>query len=207
MSDVNATSPSELTLLFQSWKTGDPNVLNQVIPMVYDDLRSMARRFFAGQAPQTLQPTDLVHGVYERLMGSATPVFENRMHFFNTARVIMRQLLVEHARIRGAAKRAGGPKTNLDEYETMISQMRVDPDTMLALSRALDTMRTMDPRMCRILELRFFIGLQIEEIAELLDVTPRTIRREWQTARGWLARQLKHDPQARQVFKRGAGGS
>lgn len=202
MSDI---TNSDLTLLFKSWQAGDPEVLNQVIPMVYADLRAMARRFFAGQAPHTLQPTDLVHGVYERLMGSATPVFENRMHFFNTARVIMRQLLVEHARIRGAAKRGGGLNTSLDDDDFVISQMQVDPDTMLALSRALETLKTMDPRRCRILELRFFVGLQIDEIAEVLEVTPRTIRREWQTARSWLARQLEKDPKT-EASKGGADG-
>ncbi len=194
MEDVaNGRVSREITHLFQSWDQGDPDAINQVFVLVYNDLRIMARRFFREGAGLTLQPTALVHHVYERLLDGKPLTFENRVHFFNTARLLMRQILMEHARLRKAAKRGGGqsPET-LDEGQFSLEPSGIDPETLLAMNDCLNRLKEMDPRKHRILELRFFLGLQIDEIAELLGISDSTILREWRTARSWLARELKH---------------
>ena len=173
-----------VTQLLGEWAEGNEEALQRLIPLVYDELRRQARRYFRRErADHTLQSTALVHEAYLRLCLQQAPRFANREHFFAISAQLMRQILVEHARRHRAAKRGGGHKLALDD-SLALANMK-DPD-VIALDEALHQLAQLDPRQSHIVELRFFGGLSITEIASVLHVSPATVKRDWVTARVWL---------------------
>lgn len=159
------------------------------MPLVYQELRGLAHRHLqAEREGHTLQSTALVHEAYMRLAGQNPPQWQNRAHFFAVAAQLMRQILVDYARAFRSAKRGGGAvKLTLDE--AMIAPQTLDID-LLALDLALKELESLDPQQGRIVELRYFAGLTIEDISEVLDISPATVKRDWTTARAWLHRQM-----------------
>ena len=181
-------TPGELTRLLHAWRDGDEGARDQLLPIVYADLRRRAAAHLRGERQgHSLRPTDLVHEAYLRLRGRC-PSWENRDQFFGVASRLMRQILVDHARARAAAKRGRGLRVTLDER--LASAPAAQPD-VLDLDRALDELTALDERQGRLVELRYFGGLTIDEAAALLEVSVATANREWVTARLWLYRRLK----------------
>jgi RNA polymerase sigma factor (TIGR02999 family) len=178
-----------VTVLLEGARRGDERALAALIPLVYDELRRLAAGFLRREAPgQTLQPTALVHEAYLRLMRDADLSWENRAHFFGIAARSMRQILVERARARHAAKRGGGGlKVSLDPEMMAAESRTLDLE---ALDEALTRLAAFDAELGRIVEMRFFGGLSVEETAEALHSSPATIKRRWSLARAWLAREL-----------------
>ncbi|PYQ60427.1 MAG: RNA polymerase subunit sigma-70 [Acidobacteria bacterium] len=184
-----STPTSDVTKLLQEWSQGDASALEKLIPMVFEDLRQIAGRLFLREADShTLQPTALVSEAYLRLMDQRKVHWQNREQFFGVASLLMRRILVDYAKGRQAAKRgSGAPKVPLDETIAVPELRDVD---VVALDEALSQLAEIDPRQSRIVELRFFMGLSHEEIADILDISVTTIKREWRTARLWLFREL-----------------
>jgi RNA polymerase sigma factor (TIGR02999 family) len=179
----------EVTGLLLSWRQGDPAALDRLTPLVYDELRRVARRHLRREPPgHSLQATALVHEVYLRLVDVDRMTLTGRTHFFAVAARLMRQILVDHARRKRADKRGGGvTMVSLDEVSPAAQTSGVD---VLALDQALDALSSFDVRQCRVVELRFFAGLNIDEAAEALDVSTATVEREWAMAKAWLHRRL-----------------
>jgi len=179
----------DVTSLLLSWRQGDAAALDRLVPLVYDELRRVARRHLRGESPgHALQATALVHEVYLRLVDLDRVTLTNRAHFFGVAATLMRQILVDHARRQRADKRGGGVTVlSLDQALPAAWTSSVD---VLALDEALDALSAIDSRQCRVVELRFFGGLTIDEAAEALGVSPTTVEREWALAKAWLYRQL-----------------
>lgn len=170
------------------WKRGDQESLQSLLPLVYSELRRLAQHHLRGERQDhTLQSTALVHEAYLRLVRPGSMQLESRRHFFALASQIMREILVDHARSRHAAKRDGGDRLTLDEAAELSKSKCVD---LLALDDALNLLSEMSARQSRIVELRFFGGLSIEETAEFLGVSSATIEREWAAARAWLYREI-----------------
>jgi RNA polymerase sigma-70 factor, ECF subfamily len=159
------------------------------MPLVYDELRRLARHYLRQErSDHTLQSTALVHEAYLRLAGGNAPQWQNRAHFFGVAAHLMRQILVEHARGRDAAKRGGSTvKLTLDDAVALPQQNDVD---VVALDKALNELSELDAQQSRIVELRFFGGLTIEDTSEVLRISPATVKRDWVTARAWLYRAM-----------------
>ncbi len=177
----------DITQILADWRGGDEKALQRLLPLVYADLRRQARRFFRNErSAHTLQPTALVHEAYFRLLRQRDMRWQNRAHFYAVAAQLMRRLLVDHARARAAAKRGHGVEVSLAEPEALSSR-GVD---MIALDAALARLAELDPDQARILELRFFGGLTVEEAAEVLRISPATVKREWSMARAWLYRAM-----------------
>jgi len=181
-------APSVTELLGQ-WRLGDARALDQLLPLVYRELHRVAASYLRRErSDHTLQSTALVHEAYLRLAGPDAPEWRNRAHFFGVAANLMRQILVEHARARHAAKRGGhAVKLSLDEALNVAVTVDVD---VLALDEALQRLAEMDPQQAKIVELRFFAGLSIEDSAEVLAISPATIKRDWSSARAWLYREI-----------------
>ncbi|MEW6207805.1 MAG: sigma-70 family RNA polymerase sigma factor [Acidobacteriota bacterium] len=182
-------SPNEVSQMLLDWRNGDRDALNRLMPLVYDELRRLAHRYmnrrFAGQ---TLQTTALVHEAYIRLVGQDQVVWQNRSHFFAVCAQVMRNLLVDRARSRQAEKHGGGARqVSLDEADVISPEKQID---LLALDEALDKLASLDPRKSRIVEMRYFGGMSVEETAEVLDISPITVKREWLKARAWLYHQM-----------------
>ncbi len=171
---------------------GDPAAAEQLLPLVYEELRALAASFFARQAPgHTLQPTALVHEAYFRLARNENIEWESRAHFMAVAASAMRQILINHARDKGAAKRGGGrQRVTLDENVMPGSGADRELD-LLAIDQALQKLADLSERQARIVELRFFSGLTIAEAAHVLGVGTTTVEDDWQLAKAWLARELK----------------
>lgn len=177
-----------VTKLLARWRSGDPHALESLLPLVYADLRRIARRHLLRDRPNhTLQSTDLLHEAFLRLIKQKGVTFENRTHFYAIGARVMRQILVDHARTRKAAKRNGGERLDLDGVVLGTAAPNVD---VLALDDALDHLARLDPQQARIIEMRFFGGLSIEETAAALDISPATVKRDWLMARVWLHRKL-----------------
>ena len=185
-----AESSTEVTRLLHDWSEGDPHALAKLMPLVCEDLRSMARRYMRKEmAGHTLQPTALVNEVYLRLHGRRQVTWRNRAHFFGFAAQTMRRILVDHARSRQTAKRGDGVQAlPLDEKADLAAPLRLD---VVALDDALETLTKMDARQARIVELRYFVGLNVEETAAVLEVSTATVKREWKVAKLWLYREIK----------------
>ena len=186
------TSPHtpQVTQLLRNWSQGDPAALDQLLPLVYRDLHRQAERFMRAQAPgHTLQATGLVHEAYLRLVGQEGVEWQSRAHFFGVAGKAMRSILVDHARARGAAKRGGGGRQLTLGAADAAAEPAPEVD-VLALDEALSRLAELDPEKTRLVELRYFAGLSIEETADVLGVSPATVKRQWQVARLWLKREL-----------------
>lgn len=183
-----ALTLSDVTQLLDEWSGGDSDALEHLMPLVIDDLRQVAAKYLLGEGPgHTLQPTALVNEVYLRLAGRRTVHWHNRAQFFAVAAEIMRRILVDHARRRRAVRHGNGMvRVPLDEEIPL--QLDVD---LISLDEAMRDLEALDPRQSRIVELRYFAGLTIEETAEILDVSAMTVKREWRTARLWLFNTLK----------------
>jgi RNA polymerase sigma factor (TIGR02999 family) len=175
---------SELPRLLEKVNAGDTRAFEEVVTLVYAELRRMAGSLMAGRAAgHTLQPTALVHEAYLRLL-QGEPRWESRAHFFGAAARAMRQVLVAHARTRGAQKRAGGAvRVTFQDIQVQCAEPSVD---VLALDEALDALSRLDERYTRVMELRYFGGCGMEEIAELTGRSLATVKRDWQYARAWL---------------------
>ncbi len=185
-----ATAPATVTRLLQEASAGDPRALDQLLPLVYAELHAIAERHMGRERPDhTLQPTALVHEAFLRLLGGGSPTFNDRTHFLNAASRAMRRVLVDHGRMRKAAKR-DGINVTLDEAVVGAPGEALD---ILALDDALTRLAQADPRCAQVVELRFFGGLSIPEVAATLGTSPATVQRDWQFARGWLARELRPD--------------
>jgi RNA polymerase sigma factor (TIGR02999 family) len=184
LSSVPSKPISELLV---RWKGGDQEALQALLPLVYDELKRLARHYLRNERPgHTLQSTALVHEAFLRLVQSPLQL-QNRTHFFAVAARLMREILVDHARRRRAAKRDYRCQITLDRAVALPQKREVD---LLALDDALDELSRLDPRQGRIVELRFFGGLSIEETSEILGISPATVKREWATARAWLHREM-----------------
>ena len=185
-----AGRPNDVTELLARWNEGEVAARDALIPLVYDELRRLAKRHLAGQrGSHTLQATALVHEAYLRLVSRKRGQWQDRAHFFALAAQMMRQILVDHARARNAAKRGGGAVTVvLDQEPGMQPAMNLD---IIALDSAMKRLAELDPRQSQIVELRFFGGLSIEETARVVDISPATAKREWATARVWLHHALE----------------
>jgi len=181
----------EITALLSRWNEGDSDALHGVIAALYPQLRAMAAGQLGGNGPKTLQPTAVINEAYLRLVSDQKMPFENRNHFFWFAGVLMRRVIVQYARKAGAAKRGGpGDDLSLEENLAPSEEARFDPVTLIALDEAITRLAEIDARMARIVTLRFFAGLEVKEIAEVLEISPATVKRDWATARFWLARAL-----------------
>ena len=180
---------SEVTALLATLESGDEAAMNQLVPLVYQELRLLARRHLAGQRQgHTLQTADLVGEAYLKLVNPQGTGWKNRAHFFAVASHAMRSVLVDYARRRRYAKRGGNPlRVSLSEAD-QISEPRTAE--VVAVDEALSRLATLDPRKAQIVELRYFGGISVEEIGRLLDLSSRTIKREWRWARAWLYREL-----------------
>jgi RNA polymerase sigma factor (TIGR02999 family) len=179
-----------VTDLLQAWASGDQGAFDKLLPLLYDELRRQARRYIRAQpAGQTLQTTALVHEAYLRLVGQSAVAWKGRAHFFGVAAKAMRSILVDHARARNAAKRGGSARAmTLDDAGGLAGpQASVD---VVALHEALERLAEVDSRKSQLVELRYFGGLGIDEVAAVLGVSPATVKREWTTARAWLRREL-----------------
>jgi RNA polymerase sigma factor (TIGR02999 family) len=184
------SSSATVTELLIKWRNGDKAALNELLPQVYGQLRRLANYYLQQERPDhTLQPTALVHEAYLRLMDEKQIDWQNRAHFFGIASVRMRQILVEYARGRQAAKRGGG------EYRLSLNE--VDPVekrdmSLLALDDALQKLEILDLQKARMVELRYFGGLTIEETAEVLQISPATVKRDWNLAKAWLRNEISN---------------
>ena len=187
-------SSAEITSLLKAWSGGDQDALARLAERVYPDLRNMARRYVKNERhANTIQATALVNEVYLRLVDVTRIEWQERAQFFAMASQMMRRILVDAARARGADKRGGDAlKVNLDETALLSS---APERSILALDEALTAFSRLAPRQARVVELRYFGGLNEEEIVEALKISPRTVRRDWDLARAWLLRELSHPVQ------------
>lgn len=183
-------SRSEVTLVLLRWRDGDQAALDALIPLVYDEMRRIAANYLRGELPgHTLQPTALAHEAYFRLIDQRSVTWQNRAHFLALAAQAMRRILADHARRRGALKRGGGAaRISVDDADVAADERAVD---IQELDTALEDLARLEPRQSRVVELRFFGGLSIEECAEVLGVSQATVKRDWLVARAWLYRKLR----------------
>ena len=188
--DNPSTSSGELTALLARWSSGDQDALNQIFPLVYRDLRRLAASHLRLERQgHSLQATALVHESYLRMLGREEAAVETRAQFFSAASQVVRRVLVDHARKRKRLKRGGGALIRvLDESLDAANAQGLD---VIRLDDALAALAKMDSRMSRIVEMRFFGGLQLEEIAKVLKISARTVAREWRDARAWLLCQME----------------
>jgi RNA polymerase sigma factor (TIGR02999 family) len=182
-------SPHEVTQLLADWGKGDKSALEKLFPLVYDELRRIAdRQMSQERAGHTLEATALVNEAYLKLAGQQGFEWHNRAHFFAVCAQVMRHVLIDHARAHARDKRGGGAiKVSLSEAAVMAEEQA---EHFIALDAALNALEHIDPQKEKIVELRYFGGLSIEETAEVLDISPRTVRREWQRAKAWLYRMI-----------------
>lgn len=189
--NVYPASSERVSKLLLNWGQGDQGAREALIPLVYDELRRLARRYLRRERPDhTLQSAALVNEAYLRLIRQEQPQWQNRAHFFGVAAQLMRHILVDHARNRAAAKRgAGAPRLSLDPEFALPHERDLD---LVALDDALNQLAALDSQQSRVVELRFFGGLSIEETSVVLGISSATVKREWATARAWLQREMKN---------------
>jgi RNA polymerase sigma factor (TIGR02999 family) len=175
----------QVTQLLLDWSKGDGEAFNELVPLVHDELRRVARRYMRRErAGHTLQTTALVNEAYLRLINQRRVEWQNRAHFFAIAAQVMRRILVDYARTRGYSKR-GGNEVHVSFDEAAVASPGAGPD-LVVIDQALADLAALDPRKARIVELRFFGGLSIEETAEVMSISPTTVQREWRSAKAWL---------------------
>jgi RNA polymerase sigma factor (TIGR02999 family) len=187
----NQATP-QITAQLIAWNNGDAAALDEVIRAVYQELRRMADRYLRQERPgHTLQPTALVHEAWLRLIDQTQVNWQNRAQFFGVAAQMMRRILVDHAKTKHREKRGGVAITLPLDAVMNLSQGRAAD--LVALDDALTSLAELDARKCRVVELRFFGGLSVEEIAEVLNVSPQTVLRDWKLAKAWLYQAIRHD--------------
>lgn len=180
---------SQITDLLDRWRAGDREALDSLMPLVYGELRALARHYLRMERPDhTLQSAALVHEAFVRLVGQKPPEWKDRKHFYGVAARLMRQILVDHARGHRAEKR-GGHAVKLGVNEGLLGKETPGLD-ILALDDSLDRLAQLNPQQSQIVELRFFSGLSIEDTSEVLGISPATVKRHWTTARAWLFRDM-----------------
>ncbi len=181
--------PDNITHLLMEWSAGDERALDRLTPLVYEELRHQAARYLRRERRgHTLQTTALINEAYLRLIDAKDVHWQSRAHFFAIAANLMRRILVDHARRRDAAKRGGSQlRLTLDEALAVTKEPDLD---LLAIDEALDRLAKIDPQQARVVELRFFSGLSVEETAASLGVSPKTVKRDWSVARAWLRREI-----------------
>jgi RNA polymerase sigma factor (TIGR02999 family) len=190
--------PADVTSILKDWSEGRPDAAERLLPVVYAELRRLARDYMAGErAGHTLQPTALVHEAFLRMVDQRNVTWQNRAHFFGVAAQMMRRILVDHARARLTEKRGGLiPRVPLDEALT-ISLDGGSDRLLIALDDALTTLKGVDPGQSRLVELRYFAGLTLEETAGTLGVSTATVKREWTMAKAWLRHEMEPRAEAR----------
>ena len=190
LAGVSGSSDEQLTELLRAWSGGSAQAAEKLLPLVYDQLRGLAaRQLRAERSDHTLRPTALVHEVFLRLADQHEGALQNRVQFFALAAQAMRRILLDYARARHAAKRAGSrERVSLNEQPASDGGRDLD---VIALNTALEELQAIDPEKVRLVELRFFAGLNVEEVAEVLKVSPSTVAREWRLAKAWLYRRLE----------------
>lgn len=183
-------SRRDVTVLLQAWSEGDPSAPEKLAPLIYAELYRLARRSMRRENGQnSLETGALLNEAYLRLADWKNARWENRAHFYGVAAHIMRRVLVDHARSRGYQKRGGGARP-VELEESLIASPEKGPD-LIALDEALDRLEKMDPRKSKVVELRFFAGLSVDETAAILDVSPFTVIRDWKLAKAWLHREIR----------------
>ena len=187
-----SSSPEEVTQLLVAWSNGNQTALEKLMPLVYEELHRLAHHYMRREHPgHTLQTTDLVNEAYFRLVDQKQVHWQNRAHFFAISAQLMRRILIDHARSHQYVKRGGGAhKVSLGEVAVVAQEQAAD---LLALDDALRNLAAIDKRKGRIVELRFFGGLSVEETAEALKISPRTVMREWSMAKAWLYKAVTSD--------------
>jgi RNA polymerase sigma factor (TIGR02999 family) len=182
----------EVTQILHDWRDGDREAPERLMPLIYDEMRRLARTHLAREGgDHTLQPTALVNEAYLRLVDQTRVNWQNRSHFFGIATSMMRRVLIDHARAHATNKRGGGAiRLSIDDVQVPAEQRAA---SLIALDEALEKLAQMDERKSRVVEMRFFGGMSDEEIAEVLDVSVRTVLRDWKTARLWLYRELSEN--------------
>jgi len=179
----------EVTQLLQELSRGNQEAMAELVPLVYQELHKLARHHLGGERPDhTLQPTALVHEAYMRLLGQDRMHWEGRVQFYGVASQLMRRILIDYARSRSANKR-GGQHRRLSLDDIVVSDEHADE--LVALDDALSALASPDPQQCRIVELRFFGGLTIEQTADALKISPATVKRDWNVAKAWLHREIE----------------
>lgn len=187
---MTTTSPPNVTQLLQAWSGGDESALEKLIPLVHDELHRLAKRYIGRERPgHTLQTTALVNEAYLRLIDAQQVQWQNRAHFFAISAQLMRRILVDFARSKKFAKR-GGQAVQVSLAEAVLLPQEREAD-LVALDEALEALARVDERKSRVVELRFFGGLSVEESAEVLKVSAETVMRDWKVAKVWLLRELK----------------
>jgi RNA polymerase sigma-70 factor, ECF subfamily len=194
MTESANRTPGELTQLLIAWSQGDERALEQLAPLVYAELRRLAHRYMTRErAGHTLQTTALVHEAFLRLIGSPQESWQNRAHFYAIAAQMMRRILVDYARANLRVKRGGESiRVPLEDIDAMAAAPALDPD-VIALDEALKNLAEIDPRRSRVVELRFFGGLSVEETAHVMRISTDKVVRDWRVAKAWLFRYLNHD--------------
>lgn len=185
-------SPHDVTRLLHDWSEGDAGAAERLMPLVYDELRKLARAYLRRErTDHTLQPTALVNEAYLKLVDQSRVNWQNRSHFYGIAAQMMRRVLVDHARSHAAGKRGGlRHKLSLDDANVPPEERAAE---LIALDEALQTLARLFPRKCQVIELRFFGGLSVEETASVLGISDKTVMREWQSAKLWLYRELDRE--------------
>jgi RNA polymerase sigma factor (TIGR02999 family) len=186
---MESLSPQEVTVLLQCWRRGEPSALDKLIPLVYEELRRLAHRYMGRENPgHILQTTALVDEAYLRMAGSQPSDWQNRAHFFAISAQLMRQILVDFARAAHSQKRGGDiPQVSLDEALVLTTEQE---SNLVAIDEALKVLADVDPRKAKVVELRYFGGLSVEETAEVLKVSGDTVKRDWRLAKAWLLREI-----------------
>jgi RNA polymerase sigma factor (TIGR02999 family) len=186
---VSGTTSQPVSELLAQWRAGDEESLRRLVPLVYNELRRLAHYYLRRERPgHTLQTTALVHEAYLGLLKQPPPELENRAHFFGVCANLMREILVQYARRRNAVKRGAGNRFTLDDAMGVATTRSID---VIALDDALNGLAKLDPQQSRIVELRFFGGLSIEETSLVLGISPATVKRHWSTARAWLYDEMR----------------
>lgn len=187
---MNSNSPRDVTQILKNWGNGDGTAPEKLMPLVYEELRQLARSYLARErTDHTLQATALVHESYLRLVDETQLNWQNRAHFYGIAARLMRQVLVDHARAHNAEKRGGKlEKVYLDETKELLQET---PPDLVALDDALESFSVTFPRESKVVEMKFFGGMEAREIAEVLNVSAKTVLRDWSFAKLWLRRELK----------------
>jgi len=182
---------TQTTALLRAWSDGDESAFRALVPLVYDELRRLARRYMSRESHGvTLQPTALVNEAYFRLVDIKQVRWKDRAHFLAVSANVMRRVLIDFARTRAAAKRAGGVQRVPFDERLIASEWSV---SLIALNDALEALAEQDARKSQVVELRFFGGLDVEEIAEALEVSTKTVKRDWRLARAWLTREMSKE--------------